>query len=500
MKPLYRLGSALVPALATLVTLMTPGGIAHADVDDVIRELNEHGSVKASDRIKSYEILFDAYLDLGDPPLAVGEGFNSGTIHPGMDNWDVVAGWAEGNPAMKEAVLECKLKTVFGLPYGDASVKQAYLSEGLAAHIGGDGTLRSNSFPWLDAVDTVAAFVTAESYRLLEAGDPHAAMDLAIAHLFLVRQYCDRGFLEEKLHSIQLLSTSLSVLRDQFYVYLDVIPADLFTEIGFAELPYIQPGRDKLFMPENDWTVSKALIGEVFDPNTNMAIPEKFRETFSEIQAKEAPLTRFGAARRWEQVAQMHDGLDASLARLELVYNDWWRRWRVQEYDAILDRETEFERTNPVRYAAVLYSMQNIEGLFDVRNELIASVNGTALAAGVCGYYKTFETFPTHSAKLYGQFVRKFRSDIDPFDKNFEVFEFRSLDARHAVDTAYGRVWIEGDDACVLYSKGQDHEDGWSAEAGSGGTLQEHTADGLSGDIVFWPPVTAMAREQGLID
>ena len=291
---------------------------------------------------------------------------------------------------------------------------------------------------------------------------------------------------------MKLLLRSLEVLRDQFYLYQDAIEDQLFAEIAWWELPGLRPGREKLFMPEADRIVSEALLGEVFDDRTNVADPASFRETFAEIQARNEPLTRFGAARRWEMIAKVHDSLDASIDRLNVVYDDWWRRWRVQEYDPILDIPTQFERTNAVRYAAVLYSMQNIEGLFAIRNELIASVNGTALAAGLSAYRRRFGSYPKDSSMLYGQFVRKFMTDVDPFDKSFGPFKFRTLDSRSAVDTKLGRVWIDPGpdrDACVLYSVGQNHENDWA---------REHTDDGLTGDIVFWPPIQMIQREQGL--
>ncbi|MHC5024951.1 MAG: hypothetical protein ACYTGG_13785 [Planctomycetota bacterium] len=478
---------------ATLLLGLAPVAPATAQVDALVEQLNQHETVHGSAEIKSFEILFDAYLEMTPPPRSVALNLNLRTIHPGMDGWASVSGWAEANPALAAAVLDCKQKTIFGLPYGAGNVRSEYREAGLVADIGIGGSLRNNQFPYLQAVDTVAAFVTAETYRLLEAGEARSAMDLAIAHLYLVRQYCDRGFLVEKQHSMQMLLDALAALRDQFYLYQDVIESELFAEIAWWEIPGLRPGREKLFMPEADRIVSKALLDEVFDERTQRADPVRFRETFAEIQAQDEPLTRFGAARRWAMIAEVHDSHDASVDRLNIVYNDWWRRWRVQEYDPILDIPTQFERTNAVRYAAVLYSMQNIEALFAIRNELIASVNGTALAAGLCAYRRRFGSYPNDSTMLYGQFIRKFMTDVDPFDKSFGVFRFRPVDARTPVDTNAGRVWIDpgpDGDACLLYSVGQNHEND---------RARAHTDDGLTGDIVFWPPMKALQREQGLV-
>ena len=74
--------------------------------------------------------------------------------------------------------------------------------------------------------------------------------------------------------------------------------------------------------------------------------------------------------------------------------------------------DTQFDRTNPVRYAAVIHSMQDIEEAFSVRNQLIAAVNGTALSAGLCAYKQTYGVYPGDKEKLYGQSVRKLISEL----------------------------------------------------------------------------------------
>ena len=109
-----------------------------------------------------------------------------------------------------------------------------------------------------------------------------------------------REFLAEQLHAISLVNQGLANLRDMFYTYRDRIPPDLFGEISMEKLPFLRPDRGRLLMPEGDKIVSAALIREVFD-DRGQPDGEKFATAFSGIQSKEAPLTRFGAARRWRQ-------------------------------------------------------------------------------------------------------------------------------------------------------------------------------------------------------
>jgi hypothetical protein len=465
-------------------------------IKDVLKELNSREAVVGSEDIKSYKILFDAYLQLTKPPFEIGPDFNLTTIHPRMSSWTAVSGWAESNAAMAQAILKSKERILLGLPYGRENLDANYVKANLIADVGVGGTLRRVEFPYLDAMDTISAFVAAEVYRLMEAGQFQQGFDLAVAHAFVLRQCCDREFLEEKLRSIELLSNAMSNLRDVFYAYQEKVGADQYMRVALWEIPYLRPDRGRLFMPEADRVVAEAIIREVFDERSGEPDPDKFTETFAEIQSKDAPLTRFGAAKRWRLIAQVHGSLDACIGspdgrekgRLGLIYDDWWRRWRIDAYDPILEIKPQFDRTNPIRYAAIMYSIENVAVLFDIRNRLIAEVNGTAMAAGLCAYYKTFGSYPDKSEKLYGQSARK-RSDADPYHKELQTFRYYLLDNRHAIATPAGRVWVEPGQA-MLWSQGQDLEDQRGAR---------HTNDGADGDMVLWPPIKALERAQGLI-
>ncbi|MHC4109037.1 MAG: hypothetical protein ACYSTY_13235 [Planctomycetota bacterium] len=476
--------------LTALAVVLCLGSAAPGQdpVQAVLRELNSHKSIHGTEESKSYRILFDAYLELTPPPFKVGELFNQTTIHPGMRGWSAVTGWAESNPAMAEAILKCKDKGALGLPYGVDEVPRAYREEGLVAAVGVDGSLRNNQFRYLPAVDTIAAFATAETYRRLEAGSVDAALDLAMAHIFVLRQFCDRGFLAEKLYHLPLLTEALINLRDIFYRYQDQIAADRFVDISWQEIPFLRPDWKRFEMPEADRVVSEALIREVFDERTGQADRERFATTFAAIQSEDAALTRFGAAARWRMIAEVHGSLDASLERLGLIYDDWWRRWRIVAYDPLLELPTQFDTTNEVRYAAVIYSMQNIEILFEVRKRLKGAINGVGLAAGLCGYKSKLGTYPSDPEKMYAQYVRKF-SDADPYNPDGGAFRYLLPSRRHSIDTAAGRLWVEPGQ-CILYSVGRDARDDRASQ---------HSSDGAIGDVVIWPPIRLMAREQGLI-
>jgi hypothetical protein len=481
---------SLVAGIVVLLGVLAPAAPAQ-DIKKLLSTLNNDDTVKGSSSIRSYELIFDAYLQLEEPPQPIGEFFNFRTIHPGMDGWSDVAAWAESNPTMLEALLEAKKRGIFGLPYGRDNVDRQYRTAELVADVAADGVLRTSNYPWLRALDSVSLFAVAESYRLLEAGEYAQAFNLMSSWNVLLRQCSDRIFLVEKSYSIELLIDALSVFRDMSYMYIDRIPTDEFTRAAKLEMPLLTPGRRHLFMPEGDRIVAEALLRSLIDERDGPD-SEKFAEAFSAIQSKDAPLTRFGAARRWKMIADVHGSLEASLDRLTLIYDDWYRRWQVQEYDPILTIETQFERTNPVRYSAVIYSMRDLEQCFALRSRLIMEVNGTAVASALAAYHSYLGTYPDDKEKCYGQFLRGRINDVDPFDLEWGVFKYMQVSGRRGkiVDTEFGRLEVPIG-AGVLWSLGANHTDE---------RCENSTSDGTSGDIMLWPPARALAREQGLIE
>jgi hypothetical protein len=479
--------SLMISAALFGMTLASPASGDEQQVKEVLHQLNQSRSVKGSDDIKSYTVLFDAYMELDAPPLEIGEDFNHNTIHNGMPDWSTVRGWAESNPGMAEAIKQASEMTLLGMPYGRDKVDARFAEVNLCSTIGFDGSLRDNRFEYLEAMDVIGAFATAESYRLMEAGEIDDGLDLMVAMILVSRQCCDREFLAEQEHGFTMLTDMLANLRDLYWTFGDQIASEKIAEISMKKLPFLRPDRSRLFMSEGDRIVSEALIREVFDAG-GQADGELFASTFAGIQSRNAPLTRMGAARRWRMIAEIHDSEEASIDRLTLIYDDWWRRWRVQEYDPILDIDTQFDRTNRIRFAAVIYSMQDIDKLFNLRNVLMTAVYATETCGGAVAYKNHYGPYPSDLERSYAAYTRKW-SDRDPFDKEFKPFKYRVLDARTALDVAGQRIWLEKDEA-ILYSLGQDHEDDRGAE---------HTDDGSDGDIVFWPPIKALLRERGAL-
>ena len=458
--------------------------LAQTDSSSVISELNEHPTVKGTESSKGWRTLFDAYLNMSAPPRPVDSNFNLTTIWNGMDDWSTVSSWAAANEAMADAIIDASERTIIGLPYGLDAVPATYQSKGIAVEIWAEGNLQNNRFLYLDALDEILAFSTAETVRRYESGDYDGAVGLSMAQLKLLRKFCDRDFLTEKHQCMQWLIDSLINVRNNLYQFGASLSSDQLRNMARMELAYLRTDRSRLLIPEADKTVAEEIFTHVFDAKTGRAIPEKFREVFTEIQVDQEPLSRFGAGRRWEELAADHGGLPASQERLTDIFDDWWRRWRISEYSQIYGMDSEFELTNPTRYAAVLFVVNDIKAVFQLRKELQSQVHGTIASTALCNYRNTRGQFPPLLVALDPTTLSK-QHGKDVYDEGMGTLQYMVVKSKTAIDIDTERRWVQPGE-CVLYSLGTNMDND-SKQTG-------HPVHGKDMDSLFWPPVQSLLR------
>ena len=482
-------------ALSLVFFLFAP---AHAGTrSDVLAELNNSPSTKGSPDVKSYKIFFDGCLQLTTPPMQVGESFNMNTVWPGMDGWDKVAAWARANEHMASAFIESAKRPLIGLPYGLENVPDNYAEAGIIAEIGVGGHLHSFHFGYVDQVDIAYVWCTAELYRLFEEGETDRAIELLMSELIVLRKFCDREFLKEQLTFMPMLAESLANTRDMFYGYRESLTPSQFRSFAKEGIPYLRADATRLLMPEGDRVVGKALVLELFT-TTGEADSAKFREVLTDIQASQEPVTRFGAAKHWQSIAESHRGRDDSVDRLNKIYDDWWRRWNMRSFHPQLSVDSELQKSNPVKYAAVNMIIRDIQSLFAARDQLTTQINGTAVAAALCGYRNHYSVYPKSLKMMYAQLLHR-SSNLDSFrpltmrtDADWTLYEFsvgpfhyRKIDSKTKIHTIAGDVFVESGQ-CLLYSVSVNNEDDRGLNSGE--------------DLVQWPPLKSMERNAGLVD
>jgi hypothetical protein len=482
---LQRVVLALVVPVLALALALAPAA-AHAQSTALLNKLNAPAA-RVQDKSKSSTRLFTAYLDVTKAPKAVGEDFNQTSIWPGMDGWADVAKWAEANANMGKTLQEVQDCVVLGVPYGTAGVDPKFIERGLTAEIGVGGDLTKNRFGYLKALETISAYAVAELYRQCEAGNFDAGFKVGIANLRLLRQACDAQMYAEKLAAMTMLSDALSVHRDALFVYGDKMPLEVAKDLSLKQYPFLKAGDTerlkRIEMPEGDLFVADELIRSVFDSGGSVS-DEKFSKTFASLQSTGQPLTGFGASKRWAKIAGVHGSLDASLQKLNAIYDDWWRRWRLPAYGPMINMATVFSKTNPVKYAAVVLALSDIDQLFQMRRRLIAEFDGTVCAAGLTSYHADVKRWPDDIKKAYTSYFPK-RFNFDPYDKDYGQFKYDYLgSSSRGIESEYGRVEASG---CLLYARNDDN---------ALGNASRHAAGGKEGDFVIWPALRAISRGQ----
>lgn len=465
--------------------------VAQAEDAAVVGALNTPlKDVAQKDR--SAPAIFAAYLKMTPPPIEFGDGFNQGMIWQKMERWSDVAKWAESNPAMGEALIASQFATVLGLPYGTTDADPAWVRAGLTISFS-DGTNNGRmNCNYFRAIRAIGAYATAEMYRLGEAGKFDSAFVIGIAYARILRQVCEQSMLEEKLFGLENLAENLSIHRDFMWLYLDQLPAEVMQQVALKEYIFLKPSDNeklrRLQMPEGDRIVAAAVLKKALTTSGSSSVdPEQFAQVLGSQESLDGPLQSFNTQEMWRRIATVHGSLEASNDKLENVYDDWWRRWKLRPTSPIQKTATELSRTNPIKYGVVVTMVRDLARAFAWRDAVIAEVNGTVVAAGLCGYYRDFKnTWPKSPERAYAVYFQK-RFDFDPYGKKSGPLQYRALSARQAIDTPLGRVWATG---CMVWALGANHDDD------NGAT---HSTDGSVGDLVIWPPVRALARQEGLL-
>ncbi len=466
---------------------------------DVLEKLNNSASTLGSEDVKSWTIFFGACVEMTPPPQPLSDEFNMNTVWPGMKNWSSLVTWAQQNEHMAGAFLESAKRALVGLPYGSENVPDIYLEKDIVAEIGVDGSLHSFHFGYVDSVQLACLWSTAELYRLFELGETDRAIHLLMSELIVLRKFCDREFLKEQLTFMPMLSDALSNTRDMFYSYRESISSSQFRTFARDGISYLRVDPTRLLMPDGDHVVGEAIVTELFTA-TGEPDPAKFKEILTDVQASQEPFTRFGAAKYWQAISSIHRGRDDSLARLNKIYDDWWRRWKMRSFHPQLEADTELKKSNPVKYAAVNLIIRDIQELFYERDFLATQINGTAVSAALCGYKNHFGVYPKSLKMMYAQLLQR-SSNLDQFqplplrmDSRAEralytypvgPFHYRKIESNTKIFTLVGEV-VARVGQSLLYSVSRNNEDDRGLNSGV--------------DTILWPPLKSLQRQAGLLD
>ena len=163
-----------------------------------------------------------------------------------------------------------------------------------------------------------------------------------------------------------------------------------------------------------------------------------------------------------------------------------------------LSVDSELQKSNPVKYAAVNLIIRDIQELFYQRDLLTTQINGTAVSAALCGYKNHYGVYPRFLKMMYAQLLLR-SSNLDLFrslplrtDADWSLYEFpvgsfhyRKITKDTKITAKNGEILIKKGNA-LLYSVFTDNEDDRGLHTGE--------------DILIWPPLKSLERSAGILE
>ncbi|MCH2136929.1 MAG: hypothetical protein MK101_10160 [Phycisphaerales bacterium] len=458
---------------------------AQADPAQQLQEqLNLLSEIKGDDSMESWNELGEAAIALPAVPDAAGDA-DIRDIRPGSQGWDALIAWARANPDVQDAIKITSERRFLGLPYGEDAVPEAFSAGGFSVTLPDLETSTTPVFGWIRHLEKVATWAKVEAWRRLAEGDADGAIDLMEKDVGMLRKAADRGFLVEKHAAITLLIDAVLSLREMIYLHLEDISAQRLNDFAVGPISKVRADRDRLLLPELDRHVHQALVDASFDHATGKVDQAEFRRRFTRLLGDESPVGYAGIDSRWRNLARYQASLEASREQLDNLYDDWWRRWRVRngtELAAmILAEPPHSERLNAVRYAGVLSTLGDMDQLVIDRDRLIAELDATSVAAGIAAYRRHRGAYPQFARMAYGINIPRHK-DFDRYSSDNLPFLYRVPASDWTVNVGTGQVVVPAGTG-LLYSRGRDGFDNSGAR---------HSVGGFDGDLIIWPPVSAL--------
>lgn len=163
-----------------------------------------------------------------------------------------------------------------------------------------------------------------------------------------------------------------------------------------------------------------------------------------------------------------------------------------------LSVDTELQKSNPVKYAAVNLIIRDIQDLFYQRDLLTTQINGTAVSAALCGYKNHYDVYPRSLKMMYAQLLLR-SSNLDLFsplplrtDADWTLYEYpvgpfhyRQVTKDTKITAKNGELLLDKGEA-LLYSVFIDNEDDRGLHTGE--------------DILIWPPLKSLERSAGILE
>ncbi|MCK4871439.1 MAG: hypothetical protein KAS72_01825 [Phycisphaerales bacterium] len=526
-------------ALATLAILAASAPASSQPGDDVwvehivgSREAQaayQAGVAALSEDETSYRLLFDAWMKMAPMPFSrAGQErlpvISSQTLHPDEEVWPDIVRWArspdhdEVFDLIKQAAEvaeddddDMRIVRAFGLPYGTADLPDEYIDADFVVLDDPVLLLSGGAFLYLDAIGDLGYLVVAEAYRRAEEGDLYEACSLLVDWVRIARQLADRDFGLEKISGIVMMNGACDVMRSILYrdhLYRDrsAMSVNQYGEI-VDDLDVLL--LDRIRFPTSDKRVLLSLVGDTFVRRGGVD-KQKLARVFTAMSSASSPLRAFHERRRWEEIADSHDGYFATVDEIVKVWGDWDFRWNMEDqFDPAIEGVTNYSQIDAGAFPIITATLGRLDSLNYGRRQLQLVLGGTQASLAVRAYVVKNKELPLNFVNIVPRHMP--RLPVDPFDNRAQrnkrqlqyfvpVRDYPPVDPRELPVPYPVRItspamtmptvmFNDADqyDEFLIYSKGMNLRNDF---------LHEDNIE--RGDVMIWPPLEELLRSKGL--
>ncbi|QOI99099.1 MAG: hypothetical protein HRU70_00775 [Phycisphaeraceae bacterium] len=487
---------------------------AHAALaqDRFLDVINKRPSEVANDK-RSEVILLPALAAMTAPPEPVNDldaivllDTATGSRWQRLDAWAAAPQQRAALEALARATRpfpKNELGMAFALPYGQVSGARDAMRLDLHADLGEDPTIAAARPLYLPRLRWLVALAHIEATRLNADAKPAEAFDVLINAMNLGRQMADRELSQEVRFGLESMAQSLHRIRD--IAYTDSKSAKALTpEQILAVMERLDEERlltDRIRFPVGDRAAIEQLIARVYG-SRDVPDAKRVAPVLARLGSTQRPLTLFQESARWEQAAASLAGRNEMAAQLAEVYGDWEGKWRVSQFDRLMQTPWSYARVKGNDRFAIVGMLPDLSELFDLRMTVRVESVGTRTALGLHGYTIVNRSFPPTVTSARPRWFSE--KEGDPFNpdkrdlRGVVALRYlrpetdtmgRPLEMNILTHSGFNFVRTLFKEDMLIYSVGSDNQDNRAAAI-------QNTASRVAGaDYLIWPPLYAMVRQ-----
>lgn len=376
--------------------------------------------------------LFPALAAMETPPAGLESLDAAMLLSTKSKSWPAASAWAAAAPqkAALEAltkVTDPKKKSLLGLPYGAAGVDPAWVKAGLYVELPADNLLHPMKLRYRKHMERLFTLVNVEATRLAAEGKPDLAMSECIKWVRLAKILVERETARERTWAIRQIMLACERIRDIAHTNRDALTAEMCRNTADDLDERLLQAR-RIRLPLVDRFSAEQVIARTTIEKGNVDAG-KFASTLARIAVGERPLTLFGEAAWYRNLAGGHAGWFDTQDQLSKVFNGWANRWNVENlHDPLLQLPSDYAKMDKAKFALLEITCKEVEQMQALRLELLTATAGTRVALGAAGYERKEKRWPPNVSAVAPTYVRKLDEDPYGYDerfKNLNAFKYR---------------------------------------------------------------------------